>query len=146
MYSLVVIGTLAGFAAGALGLFLSYVAPMFGAGNFIAETPESIVLGRKLSRRESHVTGMLLHLIASGFFGFLYAWAVQTGFVSGFTIIGILVWSLLLTLFAGLVLMPLEVHGLFGRRHDAWFMADAMLAHLLWGFAYLALVRLWLVG
>lgn len=145
MWFLITVGACAGLAAGALQLFLSYVAPAVAAGNFIAQAPEPVVLGKQLSRRESHLVSALVHLVASTVFGTLYGLAVVFDWVSDFSLVAILAWSLMITLFAGLVLLPLEGHGLFGRRHDAWFFADSVLSHLFWGIAFYAIVQLWLV-
>lgn len=145
MTFLIIIGASAGMAAGALQLFLSYVAPAFGAGNFIAEAPEPIVLGKKLSRRETQLVAVLLHLVTTAIFGALYALAVNYGWITDFSLIGIAAWSVILSLLAGLIFMPLEGHGLFGRRHDAWFFADSLISHLFWGLAYFGILQLWIV-
>lgn len=143
MSSLVFIGLYAGTASGAILLFFSHVAPWFGAGNFIKDTDQPAAFGRALSRREAHVLGVLIHLIVSALFGFIFGAAVASGLAS-FSIVPILIWSLFVTFFMGVVIMPLEGHGFFGIKHDAWFAIDVLITNFLWGFMYLGLVKLWM--
>ena len=126
-------------------LFLSHIAPRFGAGNFIEDTDRPHVFGKEISRREAHLIGILTHLILSVLSGFGFAYGVQQGWISGYTYIPLLLWCLAISLFFGIIVMPLEGHGLFGRKHDAWFFADSLLTNLLWGHLFLVLMRLWLV-
>lgn len=137
------IGAYAGVAAGAILLFLSHIAPRFAAQNFIQELGPSTIFGHTLSRREAHLMGILVHLILSLIYGALFAFGVERGWAS-FTILPILGWSVILLLFTGLIVMPLEGHGWFGLKHDAWFAVDALLTNLLWGVMYFVLIKLWL--
>ena len=125
--------------------FLSHLAPRFGAGNFIRDTDEPHVFGKAISCREAHFIGILTHLVLSVIFGFGFAYGVQQGWISGYFYVPMLLWSLVISLFFGLIVMPLEGHGLFGVKHDAWFFVDSLLTNLLWGHLFLVLMRLWLV-
>jgi len=137
------IGAYAGLAAGAILLLFSHIAPRFAAKNFIRELDPSTMFGRVLSRREAHLIGILIHLILSTLSGILFAVGVQWGWAP-FKILPILAWSIILLLFSGLIVMPLEGHGWFGLKHDAWFAVDALITNILWGVMYLVLIKLWL--
>jgi hypothetical protein len=140
------IATLAGMAAGAIMAFLSHIAPRFGAGNFIQDTDKPHAFGRGISRREAHLIGVFIHLLLSGVFGFGFGFLVEYGQFTGYEYIPMLIWCVAISLFLGLVVMPIEGHGVFGRKHDAWFMVDALLTNFLWGHLFLVLMRLWLVA
>lgn len=144
MSSTIVTGAYAGLAAGAILTFLSHVAPLLGAGNFVRDTDEPIAFGRALSRREAHLLGVLIHLILSLFFGVLFAFGVDQGWVSRFEFLPILGYSIVLFFATGLIVMPLEGHGILGMKHDAWFPVDALITNIFWGAFYLLLIRLWL--
>ncbi len=144
MFASLLLGAIAGMAAGTILAFLSHVAPKFGAGNFIPEGEHPRLFGRMVSRREAYLVGIFVHLVLSAFFGLLFASLVEIGWLSGFDLPSMLWFVAGLTLASGLVVMPLEGHGLFGRKHDPWFMADALITNLLWGLLFLLLVGLWL--
>ncbi len=138
-------GAVAGMCAGAIMLFLSHIAPAFGAGNFIQDLDRPQFFGRDISRREAHLLGILVHLCMSLLFGLGYAILVNFNVVSGFEIIPALVYGGIAALFTGLVVMPIEGHGIFGNKHDDWFIADVVLTNLLWAVLFIGLVRLWMV-
>lgn len=139
------VGAIAGMAAGTILAFLSHIAPNFSAGNFIEDTAQPKLFGKKVSRREAHLVGLLVHILLSGFFGFAFALSVELGWLSDYAYVPMLIWVAALTLFTGLVVMPLEGHGLFGRKHDAWFAVDALITNVLWGHLFLVLLRLWML-
>lgn len=144
MSSTILFGAYAGLGSGAIIMFLSHIAPMFGAGNFIRDIDQPTAFGRELSRREAHLVGILVHLITSLFYGALFAFGVERGWASGFHFLPILGWCVIILLFNGFILMPIEGHGLFGVKADAWFPVDLLLTNVLWGLFYLMLIRLWL--
>ena len=146
MGSLLLVGAVAGISAGAIMTFLSHIAPRFGAGNFIRDIDRPQVFGRDVTRRESHLLGILVHLCLSLVFGLIYALLVERELVAGFELLPILFYSLVLALFTGFVVMPIEGHGLFGRKHDNWFMADVILTNIFWGLVFYALAGLWMVA
>lgn len=137
-------GAAGGLAAGALITFLSHVAPQFGAGNFIRDIDQPTFFSRELSRREAHFLGILMHLIFTLFAGSVYALGVDRGWISSFMLLPILGWSLVLFLIVGLVALPLEGHGFFGVKHDAWFPVDLVFACLGWGALFFVFMRLWI--
>jgi len=139
------VGAIAGMAAGTILAFLSHIAPRFGAGNFIQDTDHPTLFGKPVSRREAHLVGLLVHILLSGFFGFAFALFVELGWLSDYAYLPMLIWVAVLTLFTGFVVMPLEGHGFFGRKHDAWFAVDALVTNLLWGHLFLVLIRLWML-
>jgi hypothetical protein len=145
-WGLIWIASLAGGCAGAIMSFLSYIAPRFGAGNFIQDSGEEThAFGHPISRREAHYIGMLLHLLLSIFFGFGFALAVGLSWIPGYFYLYMIAWCVILSVFLGLVVMPLEGYGLFGRKHDSWFFVDSLFTNFLWGHLFLLLMRLWLV-
>lgn len=146
MDSLLLVGAVAGMSAGAIMIFLSHVAPRFGAGNFIRDIDQPQVFGREISRREAHLLGVLVHLCLTLVFGIVYALLVDQGLIKDFRILPILSYSIAIAFFIGLIVMPIEGHGLFGRKHDNWFMVDVILTNIFWGFLYFALVGLWMVA
>lgn len=145
MGSTLLIGAIAGMAAGTILAFLSHVAPRFGAGNFIQDSANPRLFGKPVSRREAHLVGLLAHLLLSALFGLVFALFVELGWFAGFTYVPMLAFVLGITLFVSFVIMPLEGHGFFGRKHDAWFLADALLTNLFWGHLFFVLIHLWLV-
>ena len=144
-WSLIWVGSLAGGCAGAIMSFLSHVAPRFGAGNFIEDSGlETHAFGKPISRRESHFLGILVHLLLSIGFGFVFALGVEWGWIPGYQYLPMLGYCVILALFTGCVIMPIEGYGVFGLKHDSWFMVDAILTNFLWGHLFLVLMRLWL--
>lgn len=142
--SLILLGGIAGVVAGSILLFLSHIAPRFAAGAFVRDLDAVRVFGREVSRREAHALGMLLHLILSFFFGAFYAFHVTQGVASGFHFIPLAVYTVLITVFTGGVVMPLEGHGVFGWREDRWFIADLLLTNIFWTVLYALIVRAWI--
>lgn len=132
----------AGIAAAGIMLFLSHVAPFAGAGRVVQDTDTMRLFGRQYSRREAHVAGILVHIAASFCFGVLYAWSVSLGIVSGYGFWPLSAYALLLTIVVGGVLMPLEGHGLFGRKEDPWFAFDLLLANIGWVILFALIIRL----
>jgi hypothetical protein len=137
------LGLAAGAIAGAITLFLAHLAPMFGAGNFVRDLDEPHVFKRAISRREAHLLGVLLHLLMTAAFGGLYAYLVAAGVFLDFSLLPILGWGLVFTLFMGGVVMPIEGHGIFGVREDAWFPVDLLLTHVGWAVVFWWIIRLW---
>lgn len=146
MWSTVLAGIYAGIGAGAILAFLSYIAPRFGAGKYVRDFDTPKIFGKKLGKRETHLVGLLIHLLLSSFFGAVYALLVEYRILSDFSLLPILFWGVFISLVAGLVVMPLEGHGLFGRKHDSWFMADALITNTLWALLFFVLIRIWLIG
>jgi hypothetical protein len=134
----------AGASAGAILLFLSHIAPKFGAGNFVRDLDKPILLGRSVTRREAHFVGMFLHLVMSAVFGAGYAVLADHGLVSGFDPLPIFAWGLGLACVNGLVVFPIEGHGIFGIKEDSWFPVDLVITNLLWAALFWWLMRLWL--
>jgi len=140
------VGSLAGGSAGAIMAFLSFIAPRFGAGNFIQDNnEEKFAFGRPISRREASLIGLLIHLLLSTLFGFGFALGVELGWIPGYLYLPMLGWCVVVSLFLGIVILPLEGYGFFGAKHDAWFFVDSLLTNFLWGHLFLVLMRLWLV-
>jgi hypothetical protein len=141
--NLILLGGIAGAAAGGILLFLSHIAPRFGAGAFVRDLDAVRVFGREISRREAHALGMFLHLALSFVFGALYAFGVSQGIASGYRAVPLAAYAGLITLFAGGVVMPLEGHGLFGWKEDSWFVVDLFITNVLWTALYALVVTAW---
>jgi hypothetical protein len=140
---MVTLGFAAGAISGAIMLFLAHLAPVFGAGNFVRDLDEPHFFRRRISRREAHFVGVLVHLTMMAAFGGAYAYLAATGIFQDFSLLPILGWGLIFTLFMGGVVMPLEGHGLFGVKEDAWFPVDLVLAHAGWAFVFWWIINLW---
>jgi hypothetical protein len=137
------LGGVAGIGAGAVLLFLTHLAPRFGAGNFVRDADRLRLFGRSYSHREAHLLGVVVHLILSFFFGTVFAFGVQTGVVEGYGFVSLAAYSLVLTIFMGGVVLPLEGHGLFGTREDSWFPVDLLLTNIGWVMLYGLVMVTW---
>lgn len=135
--------TATGAFSGAILLFFSHVAPMFGAGNFIKDTDEPRILGKEISRREAHVVGAFVHLLVSAFAGTGFGYLVANGIAPGYHLLPILGWGIVVWLFFGGVVLPLEGHGVFGVKEDAWFPVDMLITQALWGILFWWIMGLW---
>ena len=133
----------AGVSAGAILLFISHVAPYIGAGNFIRDLDRPHFFGKAMDRREAHFVGMFVHLLVSAIAGVGYGFLVDIGVVSGFGLFPLLGWSMILTLIIGGILLPLEGHGLFGVKEDAWFPVDLLLSCGFWGMLFYGIMAVW---
>ncbi len=133
----------AGALSGAILLFLSHVAPRFGAGNFIRDLDQPRLFDRELSGREAHVLGSLVHICISALFGLGYGILVEQQVFGGFEILSLLGWSLIMSLFVGGVVLPLEGHGIFGVREDAWFPVDLVLTNTFWAVLFWLILQWW---
>ncbi len=138
-----ILGLAAGAIAGAIMLFLAHLAPLFGAGNFVHDLDEPHLFRREISRREAHLVGVLVHVLMTAAFGGLYAYFVEAGIFPDFSLLPVLGWGFLVTLFMGGVVMPIEGHGAFGVREDAWFPVDLLLTHAGWAVVFWWIIRLW---
>ncbi len=133
----------AGALSGAILLFLSHIAPRLGAGNFIRDLDQPHVFGRALSPREAHVLGALVHICISALFGLGYGILVQAQVFPGFEFFSLLGWSLVMSLFVGGIVLPLEGHGIFGVREDAWFPVDLILTNAFWAVLFWLILQWW---
>ncbi|MCI0478995.1 hypothetical protein L0Y59_00415 [Candidatus Uhrbacteria bacterium] len=141
----VVVALLTGAAAGAVILLLSHLAPRVGAGAFVRDIDRPVLLGKSVSRRGSHVIGMAVYLALAAAFGACFAVFVEHGAVSGYDVLPIFVWGTAFACMNGLVVLPLEGHGLFGAKEDVWFPIDVVVTSLLWAVLFWWFVRLWSV-
>lgn len=132
-----------GAIAGAILLFFSHIAPVFGAGNFIRDIDKPHVFGRSVTRREAHAVGALVHIVFASTFGGLFAYLVDIGIFLEFDLLSLLGWSLLMTLFVGGIVLPLEGHGVFGVKEDAWFPVDLLMTNVLWAVLFWWFIGLW---
>ena len=144
MSDLLLIGACAGGMAGVIMTLASHIAPRFAVKNFIRDTQRFQIFGYTITRREADLIGVFVHLVVSVLAGLGFAYGVEYGWIAGFHILPVLGWAVLLLLFSGAIVMPLEGHGFFGIKHDSWFILDVILTNLLWGGLYLTFVHLWI--
>ena len=140
---MILTSAVAGVLAGAIVLFLSHVAPIFGAGNFVKDIDDPHIFGKEVTHREAHFLGILVHLLVSAWFGGIYGWFVGLGIFGGYGLPSILGWGVVLSVFVGGVVLPLEGHGIFGVREDAWFPVDLFLANIVWSVLFWWILSLW---
>lgn len=143
MNSLILSAMGAGLCAGAVILFLSHIAPHFGAGNFVRDLDQPVLFGKHITKREAHFVGILVYLVLSLLFGGLFGFLVSLGILQ-IHFLSIIGWSVILALIYGGIVLPLEGHGLFGVKEDPWFPVDLFLSYLLWAVIFWWLMRLWL--
>lgn len=136
-------GLAAGAIAGAIMLFISHLAPYIGAGNFVRDLDVPHVFGREITRREAHVLGVLVHMLLTTAFGGLFFYLYSLGIFTDFGIISVLEWGLVVAVFMGGVVMPIEGHGLFGINEDAWFPLDLLMTYVAWAALYWWILQLW---
>ncbi|MBI5654737.1 hypothetical protein HZC53_03750 [Candidatus Uhrbacteria bacterium] len=136
-------GLAAGAIAGAIMLFLSHLAPYVGAGNFVRDLDVPHVFGREITRREAHVLGVLVHMLLTAAFGGLFLFLYSLGIFADLGIISVLEWGLVVTIFMGGVVMPIEGHGLFGINEDVWFPLDLLMTYVAWAAVYWWILQLW---
>lgn len=132
-----------GATSGAIILFLSHVAPLVGGGNFIRDIDRPTLFGRAISRREAHFVGIFVHIAVSALFGALFGLLVDQGIVYTFSFLPLLGWGVVLGLVTGAIILPLEGHGFFGLKEDAWFPADLFLTNVLWAVLMWSLMSVW---
>lgn len=136
-------GLVSGAIAGAIIILLSHLAPRLGAGNFVRDLDEPHIFGKKISHRESHLLGILVFLLVSMLFGGLYTYLVEQWLFLDYSFVSVLGWGFLMALFFGGIVMPLEGHGVFGVKEDAWYPVDLILANLIWAVIYWWIIQLW---
>jgi hypothetical protein len=136
----------AGALAGAIMLLLSHLAPFIGAGNFVRDLDNPHFFGKQITQREAHFLGILIHLFLSAGFGGIFALLVMGGVVTGYGFGTLMIWGVVVTMFMGGVVLPLEGHGLFGTREDAWFPVDLFLTNMGWALLFWWMIHLWTVA
>lgn len=136
-------GLAAGAIAGTIMLFLSHIAPYFGAGNFVRDLDVPYVFGKEITRREAHVLGVLVHVLLTAAFGGIFVYLLGMGIFPDSGIISVLEWGLIVTIFMGGVVMPIEGHGLFGTKEDVWFPLDLLMTNVAWAVLFWWIIRLW---
>jgi hypothetical protein len=124
--------TAAGTMSGAILLFFSHIAPTWSAKNFIRDIDEPRIFGKKKSRREAHLLGAAVHILVAAIAGAGYALLMKASIVTEFSFLSVAGWSLIVGIFIGGVIMPIEGHGIFGVKEDAWFPVDLFLTQLMW--------------
>ncbi len=143
MSSFLLIGGLAGLAAGTIVAFFSRLASVLGREKKPGEWDEPHLFGYQLNRREARLLGLLSHLLLSLVFGAGYGWLLQSGFVASFAVLPLLLWSVLFAFATGYLVLPLEGDGLFGHKHDVWFFVDLLITHGIWALFVAGFAALW---
>lgn len=138
--------TTAGIISGALITLLAHLAPVFGAGNYIRDLDQPRLFGKSVTRREAHLLGIAVHLVISGIAGGAFAFLLGQGVFQDISLSALLIWSCVVCVCNGGIILPLEGHGIFGIKEDAWFPVDLLLSHLMWGVLSWFVVQLWIVA
>lgn len=130
------ISGIAGIIAAGVMILLSHLAPYVGAGSFVKDIDVIRCFGRTCTRRESHIIGVMVHIALYLACGLVYGALVAQGILSGFSALPLGAYALIVTVFMGGVVMPLEGHGLFGWREDHWFAADLLIMNAVWAILF----------
>lgn len=132
--------------AGAIGVFTSGVLLLFSVivpRWLVSKAVHELEVFRpgagRMSKKESMLFGMVVHLIFSLFFGVLFGAAVMTGILS-VNAVSMLIYFFVMSLFLGGVVLPLEGHGLFGWKEDHWIPVDLLAMNALWILIFWALL------
>lgn len=144
MSDALLLGGLAGLFAGTVLAFFSHIAPYFGARTFLQEGEYPNVFGYELSRREAHLMSLLLDVGLAAGFGAAYGWFVEQGWVDGFGIVPLVGWSCVLAFVIGLIVLPLDGQGLFGRKRGVWFFVDMLITKGVWALLVASFAAVWL--
>lgn len=134
----------AGVSAGGILIFLSHVMPRFAAGNFIRDLDQPHFFGRDVTRREAHFLGVFFHLLISIVFAVLYGVLVSLSYIQDFSFWSLMLWGVVMTIFVGGIVLPLEGHGIFGIKEDVWFPLDLFITNILWSILFWWLMQMWL--
>ena len=124
-----------GLCAGIILLFLSHLAPRWGFDMEVKDVDQARFGSRLFSRRESHLFGVIIHLLLDFCFGILFGALVYYGMLA-MDLASMAIYVMLITLFMGGVIIPLEGHGLFGWHEDHWFIADLLVTNTVWMFLF----------
>jgi hypothetical protein len=122
---------LAGLAAGSVMILVSHLVLRTGGDN-IRDLDRLHFFGKTLTRRESHVAGIIIHALLYGAAGIGFGALAHFGMLSTDDAGSYGAYLLVLTLVFGGVILPLEGHGLFGSREDAWFAVDLLISNAIW--------------
>ena len=143
MSSFILIGALAGLAAGTVLAFFSHLAPYLRPGDAREQGSGPHLFGHALSQREAHLLGLLIQLALATAFGAAYGWFLQLGWVGSFGILPLLLWSFALAFTTGAIVMPLNGHGLFGHKRDVWFFVNLLITNGIWALLVAGFAALW---
>jgi hypothetical protein len=127
----IVLAGLSGFAAGSVMILISHLVLRTG-GAEVRDLDRLRLFGKTLTRRESHVAGIVIHAILYGAAGIGFGALAHFGILSANEAGSYGAYLLILTLVFGGVILPLEGHGLFGSREDAWFAVDLLISNAIW--------------
>lgn len=128
--NLVLLSGCAGIVASGLIIFLSHFASWFGV-EMSFDPDRARFFGKYLSKHESHTAGIVVHVLLYAAFGMMFGALVMNG-VFTFRPWPLAVYALVVTIFLGGVIAPLEGHGPFGWKEDHWFGADLLLMNVVW--------------
>lgn len=124
--------------SGVLILF-SILMPRWFVSGAVHQLDVIRISGRALSKKESNIVGILIHLIFSLFFGVLFGAGVNVGIVD-VTAISMGIFFIVLSLIFGGIVLPLEGHGLFGWKEDHWIPVDLLAMNGVWVLIFWALL------
>ncbi len=128
--NLVLLSGCAGLVASILILTLSHLASWFGV-EMSFDPDRARFFGMRLSKRESHTAGVIVHVLLYAALGMIFGAFVMND-VFAFRFWPLAIYAFVVTIFLGGVIAPLEGHGPFGWKEDHWFGADLLLMNIAW--------------
>jgi hypothetical protein len=131
MINLPILAGAIGVVASGVLVLLSVITPRWFVSEAVHELDVVRFGGRSLSKKESSLVGVLIHFIFSLFFGVLFGAGMNLG-IFDLHLVSMGMYSIVMTLILGGIVLPLEGHGLFGWREDHWIPVDLFAMNVLW--------------
>lgn len=139
MINISLIAASAGVVASGVLILFSAIIPRWFVSAAVHQLDVIHMSGRILSKKESYVVGILIHLIFSLFFGALFGVGMRLGIVD-ISIVSMMVFYVVVSLVLGGIVLPIEGHGLFGWKEDHWIPVDLLAMNAVWVLIFWALL------
>lgn len=91
------------------------------------------IFGRKIAPTEMFWIALLVHLVLGTLFGVTHQVFVGAGWIEPYTILSMLIYTILFWLVVGTVLFPLIGFGLFAMKEGNWVWLEVLITYLLIG-------------
>lgn len=135
MISLPILTGAIGIVASGVLVLLSAIVPRWFVSEAVHELEVFRFGSKALSKKSSRLVGVLVHFIFSMFFGILFGAGMTVG-IFQLNLASMGIFSIIMTLILGGIILPLEGHGLFGWREDHWIPVDLFAMNVLWIFIF----------